>query len=36
MSGWFQPNWLRIAALVAVIIGIAVATWLFGVLATPT
>ena len=35
MTGWFQPTWLRVAAVVAVIVGIAAAAWLFGQLAAP-
>lgn len=32
MNGSFQPTWLRGAAIIAVLVGIALAAWLFGVL----
>jgi hypothetical protein len=35
VSGGFQPVWLRFAVLLAAVIGVVVAVWLFGVLATP-
>jgi len=35
MSGRFQPRWLRIAVVVAAVIGVIVAIWLFGILAAP-
>jgi hypothetical protein len=35
VSGGFQPAWLRVAVVVAVVIGIVAAAWLFGVLTTP-
>jgi len=34
MSGGFQPAWLRVAVVVAAVLGIVAAVWLFGVLAT--
>ena len=35
MSDRFQPAWLRVAVVIAVVVGIVVAVWLFGVLTTP-
>jgi hypothetical protein len=35
VSGSFQPTWLRGAVIVAVVVGIALAVWLFGVLSAP-
>lgn len=36
MSDRFEPGWLRVAVVVAVVIGIALAVWLFGTIsATP-
>jgi hypothetical protein len=32
MTGRFQPRWLLAATLAAVLVGIAVAVWLFGAL----
>jgi hypothetical protein len=34
VSGGFRPVWVRFAVLGAVIVGIALAYWLFGVLAS--
>ena len=34
MSGGFQPVWLRVAVVVAVVVGIMAAAWSFGVLTT--
>lgn len=33
MSGGFQPGWLRAAVIVAAVVGVVAAVWLFGVLA---
>ena len=30
MSDRFEPGWLRVAVVVAVVIGITLAVWLFG------
>jgi len=35
MSGGFQPHWLRIAVVIAAVVGVVVGVWLFGILATP-
>ncbi len=35
MNGRFQPAWLRVAVVIAVVVGIVAAVWLFGVLTTP-
>ena len=34
MSGGFQPVWLRFAVLLAAVVGVIVAVWLFGILAS--
>lgn len=34
MSGGFQPVWLRVAVLLAAVVGVIVAVWLFAVLAS--
>jgi hypothetical protein len=33
VSGGFQPAWLRVAVVVAAVVGVVAAAWLFGVLA---
>jgi hypothetical protein len=33
VSGGFQPAWLRVAVVVAAVVGVAAAIWLFGVMA---
>ena len=33
MSGGFQPVWLRFAVVVAAVVGVIIAIWLFGMLA---
>jgi hypothetical protein len=33
VTGSFEPGWLRVAVLVAVVLGVIAAAWLFGVLA---
>ena len=35
MNGWLRPTWLRVAVIVAVLVGIAIAVWLFGRLSAP-
>ncbi len=35
MTGGFQPTWLRVAVVIAVVAGIVAAVWLFSVLASP-
>jgi hypothetical protein len=35
MNGSLQPTWLRIAVIVAVVVGIVAAAWLFGTLSAP-
>jgi hypothetical protein len=34
MSDGFEPGWLRIAVVVAVVVGIVLAVWLFGAIST--
>jgi hypothetical protein len=34
VNGGFQPVWLRFAVLLAAAIGVIVAVWLFGILAS--
>jgi hypothetical protein len=34
MNRGFQPVWLRVAVLLAAIVGVVVAVWLFGILAS--
>jgi hypothetical protein len=33
VSGGFQPAWLRVAVVVAAVVGVVAAVWLFGVMA---
>jgi hypothetical protein len=35
VSGGFQPVWLRFAVIAAAVVGVVLAFWLFGILATP-
>lgn len=34
MNGGFQPVWLRFAVVLAALVGVVVAVWLFGTLAS--
>jgi len=34
VSGGFQPVWLRVAVLIATVVGVVGAVWLFGILAS--
>jgi hypothetical protein len=33
VSGGFQPAWVRVAVVVAMVVGVVAAVWLFGVMA---
>jgi hypothetical protein len=35
MNDWLRPTWLRVAVMIAVLVGIALAAWLFGRLSAP-
>jgi hypothetical protein len=35
MTGRFEPAWVRVAVVVAVVVGIVLAVWLFGTISAP-